>query len=333
LNAKLQNYISKRSGVVSISTEKINFRKILNICFILAVLVAGYFIVRNFHRENIIAIKERFNYLYFVAVFSGILVIVLLRVVRWLLLLKPIKQNISFLNIIEIYSGSQILNYAAPGKWAVPARAFFLKKLESVAITQSIPSLMGELFLDISGMFSLLMIIAISWGYFYQIINLFQQRLLSALVGFSIFVGLGGGIFYFLNKRKNRLLDSLFSAIKTSFQQRKYLFIAFGLTSVILLLSFLCDLLILRALGLIVPYHFVIMTFSFSTIMGFLSPLPGGIGVNELSNTYLFKIFYNAGEFAFFATFLRRVLDYLMVIILFLCVKVVRQKKWFISHE
>jgi len=331
LNAKLQNYICK-NRIISILARKLNFRKVLNVCFVLAVLVAGYFIVRNFNRENIISIKERLNYFYFIGVFSGIFVIALLRVVRWLVLLKPIKQNISFLNIIEIYSGSQVLNYAAPGKWAVPARAFFLKKLESVAITRSIPSLVSELFLDISGMFGLLLSIAIAGGYFHQIIGMFQQRLLGTLIGFSILIGLGAMIFYFL-KGKNRLLDNLFSAVKTSFKQRKYFFIAFSLTFVILLLSFLCDLLILRALGLIVPYHFVIMAFSFSAIMGFLSPLPGGIGVNELSNTYLFKIFYNAGEFAFFATFLRRVLDYLMVIILFLCVKVVRQKKWFVSHE
>ncbi|RKY77775.1 hypothetical protein DRQ00_06355, partial [candidate division KSB1 bacterium] len=78
----------------------------MNVCFVLAVLVAGYFIVRNFNRENIISIKERLNYFYFIGVFSGIFVIALLRAVRWLVLLKPIKQNISFLNIIEIYSGS-----------------------------------------------------------------------------------------------------------------------------------------------------------------------------------------------------------------------------------
>lgn len=325
MNAKLQNYICK-NRIISILARKLNFRKVLNVCFVLAVLVAGYFIVRNFNRENIISIKERLNYFYFVEVFCGILIIVLLRVTRWLVLLRPIKRGISFSNILEIYSGAQILNYAAPGKWAVPARAFFLKKLESVAITRSIPSLLSELFLDISGMFGLLSIMAVSGGYFSQIAGLLKNKLLSGVFGFFILFALGGIVFYFL-KGKNRFLDNLLSAVQASFKQPRYFLGAFALTGLILPLSFLCDMLILRGLGLIAPYRFVVMSFSFSAIMGFLSPLPGGIGVNEISNAYLFRIFYEAGELALIATFLRRVLDYLMLIIIFVAVKVIHRKK------
>lgn len=324
MNARLQDYISEKNK--AISAKKLKFRKILNICFILAVLAAGYFIVRNFNHENIISIREQLNYFYLIVAFSGISITVLLRGVRWFLLLKPIKQDISLFNIIEIYSGSQVLNYAAPGKWAVPARAFFLKKLESIAITQSIPSLLSELFLDILGMFGFLLSIAVIGGYFRQLLGIFQQRLLNILIGFFILVSISGVVFYFL-KGKNRLLDNLFSAINVSFKQRKYFLMACGLTIVILLISFLCDLLTLRALGLAVPYHFVIMAFSFSTIMGFLSPLPGGIGVNEISNAYMFKIFYNAGELALIGTFIRRSLGYLVIITFFGCMKAVHRGK------
>ncbi|MDZ7261135.1 MAG: flippase-like domain-containing protein [candidate division KSB1 bacterium] len=334
MNAKPPKFIFKKA--MSILMGKVTFRKVLTSSFVIAVLVAGYFIVRNFDQENIMNIKNQINYFYFIWGLMVIFIVTLLRIVRWLVLLKPIKPNISFLNIMEIYSSSQVFNYVAPGKWAIPARAFFLKQLEAISITQSIPSLMSELFLDISGMFGLLMIIAIMEGYFYQIIILFQKQALGiSMVFFSLCILSAVGFFFF--KKKGHLWDSLFSAIKVSFKQRKYFFMALILTCGILLLSFFGDMLVLRALGLTVPYHFIVMAFSFSTIMGLLSPLPAGIGVNELSNAYFFKLFYNTGELALIGTFLRRVLDYLILILLFASTKLLQRRKltfpWLIKFD
>ncbi|RKY92764.1 hypothetical protein DRQ15_01360, partial [candidate division KSB1 bacterium] len=249
----------------------------------------------------------------------------------------PVNKKLSLLNIVEIYASSQLVNYASPGKLGVPAKAFLLKKIESVALTRSVPSLLSELFLDNIIMLSMLIGAAVLGGYLSVVVNMSKRYLFGNLTAVLILlvssVLLGEILFLTFKNRNIPFLENFLSAVRISFQQRKYFTIASILTLAILLLSYFCDWLLLRSLGLIVSYSFVIMAFAFSTIVGFLSPLPGGVGVREVSNAYLFKIFYNAGEFAFFATFLRRVLDYLMVIILFLCVKVVRQKKWFVSHE
>ena len=95
-------------------------------------------------------------------------------------------------------------------------------------------------------------------------------------------------------------------------------------TLILITLSFLCDWFMLKAVGVKMSFTFVVMAFSFSTIAGFLSPLPGGLGVREISNAYLFKMFYNLGEIALIVTVLRRALDFLLSILLYGYAKIVK---------
>lgn len=305
-------------------------KRYFDIFIVVAIVAAGYFIFRNFNSANITMIKDRLNVLYLISSFGGILIGILLRSWRWILLLRPIEKDLSFLNIVEIYASSQVVNYASPGKFGVPAKAVLLKKMESVSITRATPSLLSELFLDNVTMFFMLIGAAFWGGHISVVIDLFNRYVFGNLIALLIFVAGGvllcGTLFIVLRRKiQNGLfITNLISAISDSIQQRKYFTLAFFQTLLILFLSFFCDWLIFRALGLNISYSFVVMVFSFSTIAGFLSPLPGGIGVREVSNVYLFKIFYNIGELALIVTILRRASDYLMCIILFGYAKVVK---------
>jgi len=298
---------------------KSKYKKILDVFIIIAILVSGYFIFRNFDAEKITEIKERLNPLYLVAVFFGVLIVVLLRSLRWKLLLKPIKKETSFLNLVEIYASSQMVNYASPGKFGVPVKAFLLKKTESIEISRSTPSLFSEMFLDNFIMFLMLIVAAITGGYIGIVMNLFRQYMVGSMIT-VLSILLVGTLLIFLFRRRLKkigIFQNIWIAVKDSYQQRSYFFMAMFLTILLLILSFLCDWLTLRALGIKLSYTFVVMTFSFSTIAGFLSPLPGGIGVREISNAYLFKVFYNLGEIALLVTVLRRSLDYLLSVLLY----------------
>lgn len=318
---------------MAVSVLKNKFKKYFDILVVLAMITGGYFIFRSFDFQTIAVIKDRLNVWYLAGVFGGIFIIMLLRVYRWLLLLKPIKKNLSFLSAVEILVSSQVVNYASPGKLGVPARALLLKEKESVAIAHSTPSLLSELFLDNFIMLLMLIVTAFAGGYITFIYDLVKRYLVGYLLAAGIFLLVFAvlvTILFFVIKNKKRkipFIENLLVAVRVSFRDLKCFTAAAVLSVAILFFSYFCDWLIFRALGLDVPYSFIIMAIAFSTIAGFLSPLPGGVGVREISNAYIFRLFYNMGEFALIVTILRRGLDYLMSIILYAGAKALNHRK------
>ena len=56
---------------------------------------------------------------------------------------------------------------------------------------------------------------------------------------------------------------------------------------------------------------------AFTNIVVLLAPLPGGLGVREISGAYLFKLFYNLGEIAVNMVLLSRLFSLVALVILF----------------
>lgn len=105
-------------------------------------------------------------------------------------------------------------------------------------------------------------------------------------------------------------MAKLIDALKLTLQHKTVFALAFALSLANLLFSFWGDYLLFRALHQDIPYSFIAFSSAFSTIAGIFSPMPGGLGVWELSRAYLFKTYYNIGEIAVVMTLIRRLLTY-----------------------
>mgnify|MGYP001107491019 CR=1 FL=1 len=80
---------------------------------------------------------------------------------------------------------------------------------------------------------------------------------------------------------------------------------------------FISDYIVLLSLGFKVPLNFVIFVGAFTNIIVLLAPLPGGLGVREITGAYLFKIFFNLGEIAVIMILLNRLISYIALAILY----------------
>jgi uncharacterized protein (TIRG00374 family) len=88
-------------------------------------------------------------------------------------------------------------------------------------------------------------------------------------------------------------------------------------TIVALFFWFVCDYLLLASLGHKLPLIFLIFVGAFTNILVLLAPLPGGLGVREISGAYLFKIFFNLGEIAVIMVLLSRLFSLVGLVILY----------------
>ncbi|MDZ7305322.1 MAG: flippase-like domain-containing protein [candidate division KSB1 bacterium] len=232
---------------------------------------------------------------------------------RWHILLKVVKKNISFRNVIVATIGATAINTAGPGKLGVPAKAILIKKLEGVEINQSIPSVLMDLFIEILAMFLLLVVSALAIGMHTTV----WRFAAAAFTGENIFYT--GGLLilvmlvvYLLRHKiaANDFIRNLVAALQKTLRRKDIFALALGISFLNLLVHFWADQLLFKALQQDIPFGFVVFSSAFSAMAGLLSPLPSGLGVWELSRAYLFKTYYHIGELAVIMTLLRRLLTY-----------------------
>jgi len=303
--------------------DKKSIKKLTNILFVVAIFIGLFFLLKDADFDKIYQIKNNVDW--FVLLWALLLVVLnlVLMNLRWFILLKPVKNEISLRSVFTISINAVAINSASPGKLGVPTKAFLLKKIENVEVSKSIPSLFSEILLDNSIMLAFLIYIGIGGGYFANSWYFFRQLLISGainviLILFVLALLLLLGYYFFKKKIKAKsFYESLSVSLKLSFSSTKYMSVALGVTVVNLLLSFWADLLLFKGLGVEIDYSFIVFSSSIATILGFLSPLPGGLGVRETSNTYLFDSYYNLGEIALITTVLRRVLTYVALLLIY----------------
>ena len=119
--------------------------------------------------------------------------------------------------------------------------------------------------------------------------------------------------------------EKLASALSSTQKRKDILMVAMAITAFNYFLTFAADFWLYKSLGFHVPYLFIIFSGCFAHFMALLSPLPGGIGMREMSSAYLFKIFYNLGEISVIAVLIRRILTYVALFMLFITEKFINR--------
>lgn len=246
---------------------------------------------------------------------------ILLVSLRWYVLLKVIKSEISFRNVIIATIGASAINSYGPGKLGVPVKAIMIKKLEGVGVNQSTPSVLIELFFEVFTLAMFLVVSALAIGMHNTIL-----KFAANIITYKNIFHIGGLLFFvisitYLLRRKlaaNRFVQKFILAFQKTLT-RKYIFVGCISISVVnLMVHFWADQLLFKALQQDIPYGFVVFSSAFSAMAGMFSPLPSGVGVWELSRAYLFKTYYGIGELAVIMTLMRRLLTYLALGVIYM---------------
>jgi uncharacterized membrane protein YbhN (UPF0104 family) len=238
---------------------------------------------------------------------------------RWYLLLQPVKPNISLRNVIKVSLNGIAVNFAMPGKMGVPAKAMLLKRTEQVEISKSATSLFVELIYEYGSLVVFMIAAGVIGGYWVFLWKAFGLDFF-AKIGVVVAAASVIVLLIFIFRRKlggSRIVKNLQAAIRATFQRTDFLLLILAISGINLALTFWADWLLYKSLGFPVPYPFIVFAGAFSNLAGFFSPLPGGLGVREISNAYLYQSFFGIGQIALAATVIRRLITYGSLILLF----------------
>lgn len=299
---------------------KKNLNKIINIFSIILIVAGFYFLFRKGDWSRVVSIKDNVNYWGLTGVLFLFTISQFLMIVRWYLLLIPIKPGITLKSVFRIAISAIVLNQTAPGKVGYPTKAYFLKKAEDIPISSSIPSLFGEIFLDysITGIFLLAAIFF--GGYLKAILNILAKNMHwghSWLIPVTLILIF---LVYLVLKQKlksSNIFNNILAAFRLTRRRNDIIIKSIILTVIALFIWFVCDYLLLASLGHKLPLNFLIFVGAFTNILVLLAPLPGGLGVREISGAYLFKLFYNLGEVAVIMVLLSRLFSLVSLVILY----------------
>lgn len=294
-------------------------RRLIDVIFIVCVLGGLVLLLRKTDWQQLALIGPRLNLLALLMVLGLTIANVLLMIYRWYLLLRPIKPNISLRNVVKVSLNGLAVNFATPGKMGVPAKAMLLKKTEQVEISTSLTSLFVELVYEY-GTLGLFMLVAGAVGGYWATIwkaggadFITKTKSLAAVISVM-------ALLIFLFRRKlaaSRIVKNLQTAIRVTFRRIDLLLWILAISAINLALTFWADWLLYKSLGFPTPYLFIVFAGALSNIAGFFSPLPGGLGVREVSNAYLYQNFFGIGQIALVATVIRRLITYGSLILLF----------------
>lgn len=300
--------------------NKKNVSRIINIASFAFIAIGFFLLFRNGDWSKILYIKDNVNYPGIIAVIFIGVICQFLVIFRWYLLLIPIKNDISLRSIFRIAISAILLNHIAPGKVGYPTKAYFLKKTEDIPISSSVPSLAAELILDYSVTMVLFLFAVITGGYAKEVVRLvsgyFDMRylwLLPVIIVTLILIGIP----FKQRVQSSKIAKNLMAAIRQTKKRLDILLWVVLITLIYLVTWFISDYILVRSLGYNIPLLFLIFVGAFTNIVVILAPLPGGLGVREISGAYLFKIFFNLGEVALVMILLSRLFTFITLFILY----------------
>lgn len=254
----------------------------------------------------------------------------LLRFWKWDLLLQTIGIRISFKkNLMIFLSGMSMA--VTPGKSGELIKSFILKSSERVDIARTAPVVFTERLTDL-----LAMILLASWGvtHFSNVVWILVFSFLLLVVGVLLMKNrrLAQGTLLKLKKYKviRRIsvrLEVLYDSSNELLRFRTLLY-----TTLISTASWFLECLsfyfVLQGFDLDLSVLDAIFVFSFSSIAGALSMLPGGLGVTEASMTGLMIGLGIDKSKAIAATMMGRITTLWFGVIIGITVLLVNQKKW-----
>ena len=254
--------------------------------FVVIIIIAIFYLIFSIY-SDLDKIKDNFetiNFAYAPIILSSVLFSIFLKSIRQKILLKQINLDLTIKQSFIIFTGGLSLLFT-PGASGMLIKSFFLKNKFNAPISKTVPIILMERYLDVVGIMS---IISICW-IFYPIeslkipIMLLNLTLIFLLVLFrnqklfSLFMI----IFNKILKNKTELINDTTHSIR-NFSNYK--------------LAYLTPLSIVCWIFDAVAFYFCFLSFDisfnilqtsiisfFSLVFGFITLIPGGIGVTEMS--------------------------------------------------
>lgn len=304
------------------------WNKIINVLFLVIVVLGLFFIIKD-NRHRLDEYKDvllNANYYYLILVVLITMVGTLLRTWRWYYLLLPIKKDVSYKTLLRVNVNALAANYSIPGKMGVPVKAVLLKQSERIDYGQSFPSIFGELFIEHSAEFVLAVAAALIGGHVLKLMNIFNQLIHHQSVVTNILVFFGAIVFlifaWLLFRKKLRALrffDQLISSFRIIGRKPKYILICYAITLLNLVALNFAFLMVFKSFGYSqIGLTFVIFAAMVTNFVSILSPLPGGLGMRELTSYGLYDLYFGIGGIAIIAILTMRLITYISLLFLFL---------------
>lgn len=287
--------------------EKIKKRLLLSIG-LAGLIYLAFTIYADF--ENVVSAFSKFNWLLLPVLIGLILGNYFFRFLKWHHYLGVLKVNIQWIDSFSIFMSGLIMS-VTPGKMGEVLKSYLVKKITAEPISKTAPIVLVERITD----FISLVIIAIIGAYIFD-----YGRTIMVITGaFFVIV-----ILIISNKRaslailrplqKIRFLRKYAVHIETMYESSNQLLKPaplFSMTALSLVswgLECFAYYLILVNFQIDVSFSWASFVYAFSTIVGAVTMLPGGLGVTEGSLTLLVN---NAGyplNNALASTFLIRII-------------------------
>jgi len=256
--------------------------------------------------EKVLKTIANANFIYVILGFCLWVCSIILRTIRWRILLKNVNTFLDFFSAMRVLLAGLGISNITPGKIGEPIRAYFLKKKTGVEFSRVVSSIFVERVADFFATLTL---------------GLFSLILLSNTRYFNFFV-LGIGIYiiafitgiYILSseKRTEKAVNFLFRFFKIipkirerkkeikgfsknihnsfiKYKDKKILLITFALTLLIWSLESLILYFALLAIGSNVSPFLIITIAPLIVVISVLTFLPGGLGSGDALIVFVFS--------------------------------------------
>ncbi len=305
-----------------------NYNKLINLFFVVLILMGlGLIIYKN--RQNLNDYKEilfNVNYLTLGFVLVVTMSTIFFRSWRWYYLLRPLKGNLSFMNVFRVSINALAANFTMPGKLGVPVKAVLLKKAEQIEVGKSLPSILGEIFIEHASELMIACIAVIIGGHLSKFFHAVKQIVhnqnivINGMIVLAALAILFVGSWIFKRKIKSMsFIINFIETIKITRRRKDYLLYSILITIINLIISYYIFWLVIATLGHPeIDLTFVIFAGSITNFLSLISPIPGGVGVRELTSYGLYDFYFGLGGIAFLAIIIMRLITYLSLFITFL---------------
>lgn len=296
-------------------TDKLK-RNIFTLLIVAAVLYLAFTIYADYNK--VISAFSKFNWYLFPVLLVLAMLNYLTRFVKWDYYLKFLKIKISTVDSFSIFMSGFIMS-VTPGKMGELMKAYLVKQVTKESVSKVAPVIMVERITDFIALVFLAMVGAYVFNYGYLIIigtGLFWVALAVIIsnrnLSFKI-IDLLGKIKHFAKYK-----DKMHTAYESSFAMIK--FVPLTYTIFISLISWffecLAYYLVLYNFHLHISVLWATFVYTFATIAGAITMLPGGLGVTEGSLTYLMMRSNVPVNVAVSSTFIIRVVTLWFAVVL-----------------
>lgn len=247
------------------------------------------------------------NY-YYILLGAGLwCVLVVVRTIRWKVLLDEVDVKIPFFKTMKFHIMGLFLSNMSPGKAAEPVKAAFIKRVEDESFSHSMSSVLIERTTDLIGM-AIITFLGLFWVVsstrytFWAYIALGVYTTIALIGAYLIFSG--NKLERFLNKlisvfsflprieklegRAGRFARKLRNSLRM-YRSKAAISVSVFLSLIIWIINGLILWAAFLAVGVDAPILMVIVVKTISTLIAVLTFLPGSLGSGEIIRVALFS--------------------------------------------